>query len=108
MRRVEKQSLPKEERKQSLWGLIIAKEISIATAPGVATKNSISHSTYEDSQFLFTRYRFSRKLYLVHQSISSKAIAVVKNQDTRLVSLTRCLIDVQGMKEPQAARRSER
>jgi len=32
------------------------------------------------TQFLFTRYRFRRKLYLVHQSISSKRIAVVKTK----------------------------
>src|SRR5688572_13486356 len=32
----------------------------------LATKNSISHSTYEDSQFLFTGYRFRRKLDLAN------------------------------------------
>ena len=36
------------------------------------SKTSFRTATWEDSQFLFTRYRFRRKRYLVHQSISSK------------------------------------
>ena len=75
---------------------------------GVATKNSISHSTYEDSQFLFTRYRFRCWLYLVplNNHCAHTRESITQSKRSAVLRLGRLVVVAAAQQADDAAQES--